>query len=273
MITADLPPIDVINNVETLQDGQIGFKVGLTPENDLERLLVVSEVYRERGYFTGVPSIHLQTDPLEIVSPDGKAILTGQLNEADYNSFIATGALFVFPGGQEVYLDKYHWDSVGLIAKTNQGVIGSARIVMNDEAGLPTLNDSQIEIFPEWEELAHMAKAEFSQFAVLKGEAPFKAATGLLKTAYEYSKGNEIYNWIATIDKIVIRLLNGTYYKFGLPKIGKDVNYMGSISTPVWINFETAIGNASRTPDSRPTAEFLLGQDLDAEENKWYVEL
>jgi hypothetical protein len=122
--------------------------------------------------------------------------------------------------------------------------------------------------------LARSARVEFSQLAV---DAPSRlqtglAATTLLRRAKEYSDSVGSPLWIATIDTHVKNLLNGKYYGFGLPEIGPEVDYLGSLSVPTWIDTDLAIENASRDELSKNTADFLRG-NIESPMSSWYVGL
>jgi hypothetical protein len=41
-------------------------------------------------------------------------------------------------------------------------------------------------------------------------------------------------------------LLNSSFFKFDLPYIGPSVDYLGSASTPIFIDLEKALDNASK---------------------------
>ena len=135
---------------------------------------------------------------------------------------------------------------------------------------MPTREEESIQIEDNWKERAKTVKAELSQFA--KQKEPYVPATvslGLLRAAAQYSRANNIEEWLATIDNSVVRLFNGFMFNFDLPKIGPGVKYLGSESTPVLINIEQAIQNAQRKASSQDIARFLKGEN-DIKGFEWY---
>lgn len=264
-----------------IQEKEIGENevcVGLatTPEEKIGRLNVVTDRYIREGYLQGIPFAKVDLDAKDVVEENGIGLLYDNLSEDLFDKFIKEGLLLRFNGGEQLYLDKYHWQSAQFVAKTRAGYVGSVRIIMTDEDSgltnfpLPTLVEKGIKIDPEWRDKADKVKAELSQFA--KTKEPYVPATvsiGLLRVAAKYSRANNIEEWVATTDNSVVKLLNGFMFNFDLPKIGPSVKYLGSESTPVLINIEQAIGNAEKKGSSEGIAKFLRGDDVSGFE--WYT--
>lgn len=61
-------------------------------------------------------------------------------------------------------------------------------------------------------------------------------------------------------------------FNFDLQKIGPEVSYLGSSSTPVLINIEQAIQNAEAKASSRDVARFLEGEN-EIKGFEWYTGL
>ena len=245
-----------------IQEREIGENevcVGLatTPEEKIGRLNVVTDRYIREGYLQGIPFAKVDLEAKDVVEKNGIGLLYDNLSDDLFDKFIQEGLLLRFNGGEQLYLDKFHWQSAQFVAKTRAGYVGSVRIIMDGEKSestafpLPTLTEKDIIIDQEWREKADSVKAELSQFAKIKEPyVPATVSIGLLRIAAQYSKANNIEEWVATTDNSVVKLLNGFMFNFDLPKIGPSVKYLGSESTPVLINIEEAIGNAEKKGSS-----------------------
>ena len=85
-------------------------------------------------------------------------------------------------------------------------------------------------------------------------------STSITGAVYEYSNENEIDSWIATIDNSVVRLLNSAFFNFNIPNVGPSVEYLGSLSTPIYIDLESTLENAEKYEGSKKMADFIRGR-------------
>lgn len=272
MVEADTKVIE--KDDRELREGEVIVGVATTPEEKIERLEVVTDRYKLQGYLQGVPFAWVDLDAKEVVEDNGYSLLEQNLEPAVLEKFLKEGLLISFRDSEQLYIDKYHWQSIQFVARNEQGYVGSVRLIMDTpddqhcKFGLPTLCDKAIEIDEEWREAANKVTAELSQFAKLK-EAPASVTVGLLRAVAQYSKKNNIEEWVATTDNMVVKLLNGIFFNFGLPKIGKSVQYLGSESTPILINIEQSLKNAEEKASSKEMARFIRGEEVKGFE--WYT--
>lgn len=257
---------DFIIKEKEIEENEVCVGLATTPQEKIGRLAVVTERYIKEEYLQGIPFAGVNLFAEEVVDDNGIGLLYDSLNEELFDKFIKEGLLLRFRGGEQFYLDKYHWQSIQFVAKTKEGYVGSVRLIMANQDlryfELPTLKEESIQIDNKWKERASIVKSELSQFA--KQKEPYVPATvsiGLLRAAAQYSRANNIEEWLATTDNSVVKLLNGYMFNFELPKIGPSVKYMGSESTPVLINIEQAIQNAERKGSSQDIARFLRGEN------------
>lgn len=230
----------------------------VTIEDQIGRLQMVTERYEIEHYLDGIRTVQMNdVTPETLLSKEGFDTLRSRLSPEEDESFMKDGIL-VEQNGKKIYLDKYNWNSVPFVVKQREEYLGSARLIIKNGFGLPTTNDPRIEISHLWKEKADQSPAEFSQFAVKKG-APMDTSVRLLKAAYDYSNYAGIKNWVATTDNSVVRLLNSSFFKFDLPYIGPSVDYLGSASTPIYIDLEKALSNASQFESSKRMAQFIRG--------------
>ena len=258
-----------------LSEGEVSVGLAVTSEEKIGRLEVVTGRYIMEGYLQGIPFAMVDLEAEDVVQENGLGLLYESLDQNLFEKFINEGLLLKFSGGQQFYLDKYHWQSAQFVAKTKAGYVGSVRLIMqNPDLGhfeLPTLKEKSIIINDEWKDHAKRVESELSQFAILKGShAPATVSIGLLRAAAQYSRANNIEEWLATTDNSVVKLLNGYMFNFELPKIGPSVRYLGSESTPVLINIEQAIQNARKRVPSEALARFLSGEN-DVKGFEWYT--
>jgi len=249
-----------------LSEGEVSVGLAVTSEEKIGRLEVVAERYIREGYLQGIPFATVNLEAAQVVEDHGIGLLYDSFDDELFDKFINEGLLLRFRGGEQFYLDKYHWQSAQFVAKTKDGYVGSVRLIMhNPDLGhfeLPTLKEQSIIINDEWKDHAKRVESELSQFAILKGShAPATVSIGLLRVAAQYSRANNIEEWLATTDNSVVKLLNGYMFNFELPKIGPSVRYLGSESTPVLINIEQAIQNAEKKGSSQGIARFLRGEN------------
>jgi hypothetical protein len=256
--------------------GPYEFGIASNPEEIVERLKVVTERYSSEEYLDGIQMADVASTPERIVQQGGYGALLGCLTAEQTDLFHNNGLVLCFPSGETLFLDKYHWQSIQYIAKKKGLVVGSARLILEGtdtfpSFPLPTTHDPAIQIAPEWMGKAHTIRAEFSHFVKRKG-TPSTVPVGILRFASMHSSSIGVDEWLATIDGRVIRLLNGGFFNFCLPKIGPSVRYLGSESTPVYIHIADAISNASRgNPYSKALALFLRGCN-DVPGFEWYSE-
>lgn len=226
-------------------------------EDQIERYLLVTNKYHEKSYLQGIKTIKAGKEVNSLISSES-------LNELEENGFykdilqsLSDGIILDFDNSQSIFFDRYHWNSIPFIAKKTGFTCGSARLICKDTTGLPTLDDPKITIFNRYTWVYEKASVEFSQFAVCN--EPFSyASVGLLKLAYLYSINVlHIDGWIAMIDNKVLKMLNSRFFNFNLQPIGADIEYLGSLCTPVYIDLEVALSNAESRPSSKAIADFI----------------
>ena len=254
------------NETSEKEKNEIYFGVVETPEEDIGRLEVVTDRYIREGYLQGMPFANVNLKAENTVGNDGFNLLYDELDGETFEKFMEEGLLLRFVDNKQIYLDKYHWQSIRFFAENDNECVGSVRLIIDNHSldtnhfPLPTLSDKDIHIDYQWQEKVKPIKAELSQFAKAKGpNAPATVSVGLLRAAAQYSRLHGIKEWLATTDNSVVRLLNGFLFNFDLPKIGPSVKYLGSESTPVYINIEDCIKNAEKKESTRNMALFLRG--------------
>lgn len=265
---------DFIIEEKELGENEVCVGLAITPEEKIGRLEVVTDRYIREGYIQGISFASVNVQAQEVVEDNGIGLLYEELNPILFEKFIKEGLLLRFKGGEQLYLDKYHWQSAQFVAKSKEGYVGSVRLILDDGNStlyeLPTISEKSILINEDWAEKVIHVKAELSQFA--KQKTPYVPSTvsiALLRVAAQYCRANDIKEWIATTDNSVVKLLNGFMFNFDLPKIGPSVKYLGSESTPVFIDIEQAIMNAEGKSSSYEIAKFLKGDDVKGFE--WYT--
>ena len=254
------------NETSEKETNEIFFGVVETPEEDIERLEVVTDRYIREGYLQGMPFANVDLEAKDVVGDNGFDLLYNALDDEVFEKFMEEGLLLRFVDNKQIYLDKYHWQSIRFLAKNNNECVGSVRLIIDNHSldanhfPLPTLSDKDIHIDPQWQENVKSIKAELSQFAKAKGpNAPATVSVGLLRAAAQYSRLHGIEEWLATTDNSVVKLLNSFLFNFDLPKIGPSVKYLGSESTPVYINIGDCIKNAEKKESTKNMALFLRG--------------
>lgn len=267
----------IMEREKQLHEGEVAVIQTKTLADQLGRLAVVTQRYEREGYLADVETIPMNDTGYEAqdILQGGVPLLSHILSPEQLARFTKSGAVFQFEeDGPKYYIDRYHWASVGFVAITKKdGIlqyIGSARLILaNKGTELPIQHADEVEIDPEYANIVTNAPAEFSQFAVSRG-TPSNVSVALLRSAYTYSKEKAIPYWIATTDARVVKLLNGSYFHFNLPAMGKTVYYLGSESTPVLIDLKKSIENATQFPSSKPIAQFIDGDYPAGFE--WYVD-
>lgn len=236
-------------------------------EDQIERYQLVTKKYLEKGYLKGIKTINTGIDLNSLIS-------SLNIEELEQNGFaekdkqyLRDGIIFNFDNYQMIFFDQYHWNAIPFVAKKTNCTCGSARLIIKNSNGLPTLNDPKITIFDNETWVYEKARVEFSQYAVCN--EPFSyASIGLLKLAYLYSINVlHIDGWIATIDNLVLKLLNSRFFNFNLLPIGPSIEYLGSICTPVYIDLETALSNSESCLSSKKVADFIRDKSCIGFEN------
>ncbi len=159
------------------------------------------------------------------------------------------------------YFDKYELYSIPLVAKIDGQVVASMRLIQNtSEIGLPNNDPNQIKLFTEWKSRSSSAWFEVSQLAKDERYPSHNATLGLIRSFIVFSLEQHNFLSVAVIDDAVRKMLNGPFMGFGLPEIGDTVHYMGSKSTPVFIDVRDLTAN-SRKNGHNDLADFLEGNN------------
>lgn len=169
-----------------------------------------------------------------------------------------------------VFIDEYEAASIPIIAKIGEEAVASARLILEKSTiGLPIKREG-IDVYPEWKEKLSLFDIEWSQLAKSRKIAyDARPINGVLRSSFAIAKALGKNKGFAVIDNRVMRILNGLRMNFNLPQIGPSINYMGSYSTPVYINVESIIENCGKK--HKDLAQFLDGKDAPGFE--WYVGL
>lgn len=240
----------------------------LNPVQEMARLWVASSRYEAQGYLQDIDTVVVLFSPLDIVT-GSEDLLRERLTEEQYRKFKEKGVVLRFKEEMALYIDPYHFSSIpiyGVIGGVSQG---STRIILpSQDYGLPTFTDDSIIINPEHKELVSKSLAELSQFAIVKGAHPGMSGA-LLRSSVAISKALGINHWIATIDNFVVTHLNGAYFRFALPEIGPASEYLGSKSTPIFVDIDGALDNAENYDSSRAMARFIRGTEI-PQGFEWY---
>lgn len=236
---------------EISSNNKYSIKKVTTIEEHISRYLLVTQKYAQKGYLDGIEKNPVSKKIEDLFS-------NREIDLIIIDSLSMEGKL-ISDGVKEIYLDKYHSSSICFLAKDNVDVYGSARLIMQNSQGLPTINDPAIQIFDDYRYVYNEDCAEFSQFVVKDGKSTH-ISIGLLKIAFQYSTTMlNIHKWVATIDNSVLRFLNSRFFNFDLAAIGPRVYYLGSECTPVLIDLNRALDNSRRLESSRKIAEYILG--------------
>jgi len=240
---------------EISSNNKYSIKKVTTIEEHISRYLLVTQKYAQKGYLDGIEKIPV-SQPIESLLSIGN---NGTKNESLFKDALNTEGKLISDGVNDIFLDKYRSNSICFLAKDYIDVYGSARLIMRDSQGLPTINDPAIQIFDDYRYVYNEDIAEFSQFVVKDGKCTH-ISIGLLKIAFQYSTTKlNIHKWVATIDNSVLRFLNSRFFNFNLTAIGPRVYYLGSECTPVLIDLNRALDNSRRLESSRKIAEYILG--------------
>lgn len=246
--------------IPSLSDGSLVLTQTVSVKDRLDRLEVLTSRYGDEKYLEGVGSFITEASADELFTANGLRCLKESMTPAMLQGFEQNGVLLRV-SGSKVYVDKYEWKSIGFIVRSDLDgkALGSVRLILRDEnTDIPTLSAPEISLYEDYKSIAQTSGAELSQFARLR-EGTGQVAIMLLRGAYQFSKMCGIDSWVATTDDSVLRLLNGQAMHFGLPQIGNSVLYLGSKSTPIYIEMEQALLNASGYPHSAVVAEYIRG--------------
>ena len=160
------------------------------------------------------------SNSLEELIVRNHACLESIINPHNYQEYVKNGVLIKCTDSNEIYLDKYDQSSIPFLAESGGKSVGSARLIVRDSIGLPTLTDPRIIIYDDFKWVSQIECLEFSQFAVKAGTFTH-ASVGILKITYIYSKTNlNIHNWVAMIDNDVLKFLNSRFFNFNFSTIG-----------------------------------------------------
>jgi hypothetical protein len=169
------------------------------------------------------------------------------------------------------YIDEWEQQSVPLVAKLGSEVTASMRIIYRtNQRELPIVHE-QITIDPHWQTTVDTAQAELSQLAKSdERSADQRPAWALYRTYFQIAKQAGFQVAVAVIDNRVRRYMNGNL-NFNLITIGPEVDYMGSLCTPVAIDYQAIIRNVRSGPAgvSGDLADFFDGQN--AKGFEWYL--
>ncbi len=169
-----------------------------------------------------------------------------------------------------VYVDHYETGSIPIVAKIGPEVVASLRLISNTATSrLPINMEEGIEIYSDWKEKISEAPFELSQLAKsMKYFTDRRSTFGLLRLFVAYARSLGKGDACGVIDNRVKELMNGPFMNFNLPQVGPSVRYMGSESTPIYINIDDCIRNAAKAGHV-DLAEFLdTGK---APGFEWYV--
>ncbi len=276
----DLEPYAV---VPAESSGEVSAGVAIKFEDQIGRLRVATDRYQAEGYLAGIHTLDIPKEHgiEDILAVNGLQLIQETLSEDQFADFWKHGIVFNTDFGP-LYIDRYHWSSIPLVAKTlspsgEQMYIGSARIIFRGDdscISLPIFDDPTIHIYDDnrlQEEGVDPSdirniRAEFSQFAKAERLRDIHRFAGntILRVSYFISKLIGLDAWLATTDNRVVKVLNGLYV-FNLPKIGDTVDYMGSQSQPVLIVLDAALNNAENSEhandNSREIARFIRGEE------------
>jgi len=249
-----------VNNLEIL------FRKAISIKDLANRYHLITNIYKQKGYLQGVQTIELNHSLEELILHD-LACFEGIINPLYYQDYLKNGVLIKCTDSNEVYFDKYHQSSIPFLAKSGEKSVGSARLIVSDLIGLPTLTDPTIIIYDDFKWVSQIECLEFSQFAVKAGTFTH-VSVGILKITYIYSKTKlKIHNWIAMIDNNVLKFLNSNYFNFNFSIIGPSIDYLGSLCTPVYINIDNALDNSAKYESSKPVADYIRDIDCSSFEN------
>ena len=258
-----------------LKDNDILIGICHSAESQINRLELVTNIYLKQGYFQDIPSIAIDGNAEELIDHRGFTFIKNKLSVSQFELFLKTGLLFRTSCQKHLYLDKYFWQSINFFARSKEGCAGSLRLIMSkpicDDAlfTLPTKSNMELQVFSEWLQRISEVNVELSQFAKEKA-APTATVVALLRAAAQFSLSNSIFDWIATTDNRVLRLLNGYYFNFQLPAIGPSTYYLGSESTPILINIENSLQCAASKESSKEIARYIRGENLPTYNNCFF---
>jgi hypothetical protein len=251
------------------ENAKASFGIATKIEDQIGRLDVVTHRYNEENYLENIEKIKINLSQDQLLSPElsmnrfKEMLPEAYVKEFDENGILLESDLIKTSNGG-LYIDKYSWNSVPIVAKEMDGYTGSARLIIsNGEKPLPIFNSPEIKID---ESSCLQCAVEISQLAKAHQSHPM-VLFGLLRIARMYSRENNIPDWVATIDKKVFNLLNKRI-GFDIKQIGPEVDYLGSISIPSYINIANSISSIERVNST--AAKFLDGES-NIPGFEWYI--
>lgn len=162
------------------------------------------------------------------------------------------------------YKDFWESRAIPFVAKKGPHVVGSIRLIpKSPENGLPIhWPDSKgfrMEIDPPYEKMVKDAPFEVSQLA--KSPKPQYGAernitVAVIRSFIAHLQQQDQAYAVAAIDERVIKLLNGSTLRLGLPAIGPTRYFVGSYSTPVMVNIADMI-ESSKKASRKGLSDFL----------------
>ena len=115
-----------------IDDDKIYFGLALTPEEKINRLIIVTNRYIQEGYLENTSFIKLNMKAEDVIADNGLSLVLDHLSSDLIDVFMKYGLLIEFNGGIKLYLDKYHWQSEQFVAKNKTGHVGSLRLILYD---------------------------------------------------------------------------------------------------------------------------------------------
>lgn len=157
-----------------------------------------------------------------------------------------------------VYVDDYEESSIPIVAKIGDKTVGSLRLVKDkDDLPMPIKSEGEVKIYEGKQALVDRVDFEWSQLAKAKDfSRDSRPVYALIRAGIAISRELGIEDGVAVIDDKVRKYLNGVRISLNLGDIGPTVDYMGSLSTPVYLNFESMVQSCARAGNSN-LSEFL----------------
>lgn len=134
------------------------------------------------------------------------------------------------------FKDDYVDSSVYFIAKTENKIIGTLRIVSDPKIKLPVINE--FDLYPEmkifFDKTNKKKVVEIGNLAAISNTG---IAKGLYGTALIYSRKKGYKFWIAGVDNNFLKGLKKKYkvINFFYKQIGEPKHYIGSLTVPIMI--------------------------------------
>jgi hypothetical protein len=106
-----------------INDEKIYFGLALTPEEIINRLIIVTNRYMQESYLENTSFIKLNMKAEDVIADNGLSLVLDHLSSDLINIFIKNGLLIEFNEGIKLYLDKYQWQSEQFVAKNKTGYV------------------------------------------------------------------------------------------------------------------------------------------------------